>query len=262
MSCQFNCHCFLGWSPQCTDTRLYSTSIHFSLANCNKSFYAKDSCDSHRKGPPRYRFDGTPRLPDTWWRAESQLSGLHQQKLAVTFCSGEEEHGRICLFSFFTSISHILALQHWRALGSRWQEAARLSASFENKPPGTGQVNVASHTIQEKVRLTPSKFKRKNRQPTNDHIVTSEISSVSFPNLPQQPSLLSWLVEVVLKSVFHNPYVSNLELREIHHLQSLRGGDNFWKLIKKWFLRRDTISHTMNFDKVHLPQRSDAIVLL
>lgn len=83
--------------------------------------------------------------------------------------------------------------------------------------------------------------------------------SLSCPNFWQQPSLSSQLVKVVLKSVFNNPYVSNLELRGIHYLQPLRGCDNFWKHIKKWFLYCETISHAMNFGKVYLPQHSDAI---
>lgn len=73
-------------------------------------------------------------------------------------------------------ISHILIFPALKGTGVTMSGGCRPSASSENKSPEIAQVNVVPHTFQEKVRLTPSKFEGKNREPTHDHTITSEIS--------------------------------------------------------------------------------------
>lgn len=61
----------------------------------------------------------------------------------------------------------------------------------------------------------------------------------------QEPRLSPRTLKALWTSVCPCPCVSTLELKEIPYLQCLRGSDNFWKHINKWFLHCETISHAM-----------------
>lgn len=57
-------------------------------------------------------------------------------------------------------ISHILIFPALKSTGVAMAGGCGPPDSFGNKPPGIAQVNMVSHTIQEKIRLRPSKFER------------------------------------------------------------------------------------------------------